>query len=428
MNKKKIAIIGLGYVGLPLAIEFCKKKFDVFGFDIDKKKINELKNGYDRTNEVKKSGLKNLKKIKFATQINKIQDCNVYIVTVPTPINDKKKPDLKNLIDATKLISKCIQAGDIVIYESTVYPGTTRDICGKIIEKQTNLNLYEDDNRQLNLKNKKIFHLGYSPERINPGDNSHNLKNLTKLISSSSVYGLREINFLYKKICDKIYICKSIEIAEAAKIIENTQRDVNIALINELQILFNNLKLNIYDVLSAAKTKWNFLNFEPGLVGGHCIGVDPYYLAYKSISAGYPPKLILSGRNINDKMPNYLGRKITNYIKKKIKKKINILFLGITFKENCNDIRNSKNLILYKNLKKTFKVDVYDPVVDKHTLKSQEKNLNIIGKINKKYDVIILSVKHDEFRKIGYKKINNYLKEDGIFFDLKNMFGKYFII
>jgi len=428
MNKKKIAIIGLGYVGLPLAIEFCKKKFDVFGFHIDKKKINELKNGYDRTNEVKKSGLKNLKKIKFATQINKIQDCNVYIVTVPTPINDKKKPDLKNLIDATKLISKCIQAGDIVIYESTVYPGTTRDICGKIIEKQTNLNLYEDDNRQLNLKNKKIFHLGYSPERINPGDNSHNLKNLTKLISSSSVYGLREINFLYKKICDKIYICKSIEIAEAAKIIENTQRDVNIALINELQILFNNLKLNIYDVLSAAKTKWNFLNFEPGLVGGHCIGVDPYYLAYKSISAGYPPKLILSGRNINDKMPNYLGRKITNYIKKKIKKKINILFLGITFKENCNDIRNSKNLILYKNLKKTFKVDVYDPVVDKHTLKSQEKNLNIIGKINKKYDVIILSVKHDEFRKIGYKKINNYLKEDGIFFDLKNMFGKYFII
>ena len=428
MNKKKIAIIGLGYVGLPLAIEFCKKKFDVFGFDIDKKKINELKNGYDRTNEVKKSGLKNLKKIKFATQINKIQDCNVYIVTVPTPINDKKKPDLKNLIDATKLISKCIQAGDIVIYESTVYPGTTRDICGKIIEKQTNLNLYEDDNRQLNLKNKKIFHLGYSPERINPGDNSHNLKNLTKLISSSSVYGLREINFLYKKICDKIYICKSIEIAEAAKIIENTQRDVNIALINELQILFNNLKLNIYDVLSAAKTKWNFLNFEPGLVGGHCIGVDPYYLAYKSISAGYPPKLILSGRNINDKMPNYLGRKITNYIKKKIKKKINILFLGITFKENCNDIRNSKNLILYKHLKKTFKVDIYDPVVDKHTLKSQEKNLKIIGKINKKYDVIILSVKHDEFRKIGYKKINSYLKEDGIFFDLKNMFGKYFII
>jgi nucleotide sugar dehydrogenase len=428
MNKKKIAIIGLGYVGLPLAIEFCKKKFDVFGFDIDKKKINELKNGHDRTNEVKKSELKNLKKIKFVTQINKIQDCNVYIVTVPTPINDKKKPDLKNLIDATKLISKCIQAGDIVIYESTVYPGTTRDICGKIIEKKTNLILYEDDNRQLNLKNEKIFHLGYSPERINPGDKNHNLKNLTKLISSSSVYGLKEINFLYKNICDKIYICKSIEIAEAAKIIENTQRDVNIALINELQILFNNLKLNIYDVLSAAKTKWNFLNFEPGLVGGHCIGVDPYYLAYKSISAGYLPKLILSGRNINDKMPNYLGRKITNYIKKKIKKKINILFLGITFKENCNDIRNSKNLILYKNLKKTFKIDVYDPVVDKHTLKLKEKNINITDKINKKYDVIILSVKHDEFRRIGYKKINNYLKKDGIFFDLKNMFGKYFII
>ena len=428
MNKKKIAIIGLGYVGLPLAIEFCKKKFDVFGFDIDKKKIEELRNGHDRTNEVKKYGLENLKKIKFVTQINKIKDCNVYIVTVPTPINDKKKPDLKNLTDATKLISKCIQAGDIIIYESTVYPGTTREICGKIIEKKTNLKLYEDDKRQLNLKNKKIFHLGYSPERINPGDNDHNLKNLTKLISSSSAYGLKEINSLYKKICDKLYICKSIEIAEAAKIIENTQRDVNIALINELQILFNNLKLNIYDVLSAAKTKWNFLNFEPGLVGGHCIGVDPYYLAYKSISAGYPPKLILSGRNINDKMPNYLGRKISNYIKKKIKKKINILFLGITFKENCNDIRNSKNLILYKNLEKNFKVDVYDPVVDKRTLKSQEKNLNIIDKINKKYEVIILSVKHEEFRKIGYKKIYKYLKNDGIFFDLKNMFGKYFII
>ncbi|WP_020169120.1 nucleotide sugar dehydrogenase [Candidatus Pelagibacter communis] len=428
MNKKKIAIIGLGYVGLPLAIEFCKKKFDVFGFDIDKKKINELRNGIDRTHEVKKSELKNLKKIKLVTQIDKIQDCNVYIVTVPTPINDKKKPDLKNLIDATKLISKCIQAGDIIVYESTVYPGTTREICGKIIEKKTNLKLYEDNSGQLTSKNKKFFHLGYSPERINPGDNKHNLKNLTKLISSSSVFALKEINFLYKKICDKLYICNSIEIAEAAKIIENTQRDVNIALINELQIVFNNLKLNIYDVLSAAKTKWNFLNFEPGLVGGHCIGVDPYYLAHKSISAGYPPKLILSGRNINDKMPNYLGRKIKNYIKKKIKKKINILFLGITFKENCNDIRNSKNLILYKYLKKIFKIDVYDPVVDKNTLKSQEKNLNIINQINKKYDVIILSVKHDKFKKIGYKKIIDHLKKDGIFFDLKNMFGKYFVI
>lgn len=428
MIKKKIAIIGLGYVGLPLAISLCKKNFEVFGFDIDKNKINELIKGYDRTNEAKKYGLKNLKKIKFATQINQIKSCDIYIVTVPTPIDNNNKPDLTHLTDATLIISKCIKPGNIIIFESTVYPGTTREICGKIIEKNTNLRLYESNSKKLISKDNQIFHLGYSPERINPGDNDHNLKNLTKLISASSDFALREIQNLYEGICNKLYICKSIEIAEAAKIIENTQRDINIALINELQILFNNLNLNIYDVLSAAKTKWNFLNFEPGLVGGHCIGVDPYYLAYKSKISGYLPKLILSGRKINDEMVYYLYKRLTKFINLKFKKKIKILFLGITFKENCNDIRNSKNLVLYKYLKKFFLIDVYDPVVDKLTLKSQEKKINIIEKIENKYDVIILSVKHNQFKKIGYKRIISYLKKDGVFFDLKNMFDKYFVI
>lgn len=428
MYNKKIAIIGLGYVGLPLAISFSKKNFDVFGFDIDEKKILELRNGYDRTNEVKKYGLKYLKKIKFTTKVNDIKKCNVYIITVPTPVDINNKPDLKNLIDATKLISACINSGDIIIYESTVYPGTTRDVCGKIIQNKTKLNIFYEKNNNSISKKENVFHLGYSPERINPGDNNHNLKNLTKLVSSSSNFALNEIIKIYKKICSRLYVCKSMEIAEAAKIIENTQRDINIALINELQILFNNLNLNVYDILSAAKTKWNFLNFEPGLVGGHCIGVDPYYLAHKSISSGYSPKLILSGRKLNDSMPEYLSKKIKAHIKKSKLKKIKVLLLGITFKENCNDIRNSKNLTLYKNLKETYSIDVFDPVVDKTTLQSQEKNINIIKKINKKYNVIILSVKHDIFKKIGYKKIQKFLKKDGIFFDLKNMFGKYFVL
>ena len=428
MNNKKIAIIGLGYVGLPLAISFAKKNLDVFGFDIDKKKILELRNGHDRTNEAKKYGLRYLKKIKFTAKVNDIRKCNVYIITVPTPVNKNNEPDLKNLIDATKLISRCIKSGDLVIYESTVYPGTTRDVCGKIIQDKTKLNIFYEKNQISIEKSKNIFHLGYSPERINPGDNNHNLQNLTKLVSSSSKFALYEILRIYKKICNKIYVCESIEIAEAAKIIENTQRDVNIALVNELQILFNNLNINVYDILSAAKTKWNFLNFEPGLVGGHCIGVDPYYLAYKSIRSGYSPQLILSGRKLNDEMPKYLSKKIKAHIKKLKLKKIKILFLGITFKENCNDIRNSKNLTLYKNLKKTYQIDVFDPVVDKTTLRSQEKNINIINKVNKKYNVIILSVKHNIFKKIGYTKFQKFLKKDGVFFDLKNMFGKYFVL
>lgn len=423
MLKKKIAVIGLGYVGLPLAMSFVKKNFSVHGFDSDKKKVKELISGYDRTNEASIYGIKNIKKIKYTSRANDIKQCNVFIIAVPTPVNKKNNPNLKNLLDATNLVAKCIKPRDLIIYESTVFPGTTRDICGRIIEKKSKLKLANSNIFDENSKD-NFFYLGYSPERINPGDTKHTLKNVTKLISGSSNLALKEINNLYKKICNKIYICKSIEIAESAKIIENTQRDINIALINELQIVFDNLNLNIYDVLDAAKTKWNFLNFKPGLVGGHCIGVDPYYLTYKSIISGYKPRLILSGRNINENMPKYFFHKINQAIKKKFNKNVNILFLGISFKENCNDIRNSKSLELCNLLKKTHKINIFDPLIRKATLRINDKNTEILEKITKKYEVIIVSVAHSDFKKMGYKKIKSYLVKNGLFFDLKNTFGK----
>lgn len=423
MLKKKIAVIGLGYVGLPLAMSFAKKNFSVHGFDSDKKKVKELISGYDRTNEAIIYGIKNIKKIKYTSRANDIKQCNVFIIAVPTPVNKKNNPNLKNLLDATNLVAKCIKPRDLIIYESTVFPGTTRDICGRIIEKKSKLKLANSNIFDENSKD-NFFYLGYSPERINPGDTKHTLKNVTKLISGSSNLALNEINNLYKKICNKIYICKSIEIAESAKIIENTQRDINIALINELQIVFDNLNLNIYDVLDAAKTKWNFLNFKPGLVGGHCIGVDPYYLTYKSIISGYKPRLILSGRNINENMPKYFFHKINQAIKKKFNKNVNILFLGISFKENCNDIRNSKSLELCNLLKKTHKINIFDPLIRKATLRINYKNTEILEKITKKYEVIIVSVAHSDFKKMGYEKIKSYLVKNGLFFDLKNTFGK----
>jgi len=269
--------------------------------------------------------------------------------------------------------------------------------------------------------------LGYSPERINPGDRVHNLQNVCKLVSASSEAGVKLVKDLYKKICKNIHICSSIEIAESAKIIENTQRDLNIALINELQMIFEKMNINIYDVLDAAKTKWNFLNFQPGLVGGHCIGVDPYYLTYKAKKIGHKPKLILAGRYINDEMPNYFKKKILNLIKKKFNKKVNLLFMGLTFKENCNDLRNSKNLELCSLLSKDFLVDAYDPNMRMNNFKKIEKKINFINKIKKKYDVIIIALPHNNFIKMGFNNIKKLLKKNGIIFDLKNTFGKFFI-
>jgi UDP-N-acetyl-D-galactosamine dehydrogenase len=421
MNKITIGIIGLGYVGLPLALSFVKKKIEVIGFDIDKKKIKNLKIGIDSTNEVENYGSKYLNNIFFTSDINDLKLCNIFIVTVPTPVDKSNKPDLRNIIDATNLLVKCVKPSDTIIYESTVYPGVTRNICGGIIEKKTKLFLATDENLNNNYKN--LFYLGYSPERINPGDSKHKLQNVTKLVSASCNFSLSKIKKLYKKICTKVYCCKTIEIAESAKVIENTQRDLNIALVNEFQIIFDNLNINVHDVLAAARTKWNFLDFKPGLVGGHCIGVDPYYLTYKSTISGYRPKLILSGRKINNFMPQYLYKKISNSIKKKFKKKITILFLGISFKENCNDVRNSKNLKLYILFKKKYHVDVFDPIADTISIKKNYKKINLINKIKKKYDVVILSVPHNVFINKGIKKIKSYLKKSGLLFDIKNAFG-----
>ena len=409
MNKKKIAIIGLGYVGLPLAIEFYKKKFDVCGFDIDKKKINELKNGHDRTSEIKKSGLENLKKIKFVTQINKIQDCNVYIVTVPTPINDQKKPDLKNLIDATKLISKCIKDGDIVIYESTVYPGVTENLCVPILEKYSNL------------KWKRDFFVGYTPERINPGDKKHTLKKIIKVVSGDTKKTLNSISKLYGKIISAgIFRAQSIQTAEAAKVIENTQRDLNIALMNELSIIFKKMNIDIDSVLKAANTKWNFNHYNPGFVGGHCIGVDPYYLTYKSKQLNYNPKVILAGREINDQMANYASKEILKILsKKKLKKESRILILGFTFKENCPDYRNTQIKKIQDIIQKKYKnIKVFDPYIKE---KISKEFLASLPEKKNYYDAIIIAVPHDYFLN-KQDKILKIGKKNCLFFDLKNRF------
>ena len=295
----KICIVGLGYVGIPLALSFAKKNFEVCGFDIDQEKISNLKKGIDNTNESKKYGINYLKKIFFTSNHNKLAQFNIYIVTVPTPVDKKNNPDLNFLKKACKIIGKNLKPRDLVIFESTVYPRTTEDICVPILKKYSKLHYWNSD---IVLKNKNYFTCGYSPERINPGVSKYNLKNITKIVSGSNKQTLNRVKKLYSEICDKIFVAKSIQIAESAKIIENTQRDVNIALINEFQKIFNLMGINVYDVLKAAKTKWNFLNFQPGFVGGHCIGVDPYYLAYCSKKIGYNPQLILSGRRLNNRV------------------------------------------------------------------------------------------------------------------------------
>ena len=321
------------------------------------------------------------------------------------------------LKNACKTIGINIKRKTVIVFESTVYPGMTEEICSKVIEKYSNF------------KWKKDFYLGYSPERINPGDKIHKLENITKVISADDNKTLQLLKKVYAKIIKKLYLAESIKIAEAAKIIENTQRDINIAFINELSVIFSKLKINIYDVLRAAETKWNFLKFEPGLVGGHCIGVDPYYLTYKAKQIGYSPKIILSGRKLNDNMTKYLYLKFLNLLKKNNhNKKKNILLLGITFKENCNDFRNSKPLEFYKLLtkNKNFKVDVHDPYVDKKEIK-KDLNLNIIKKpVKNKYDAIVLLVKHREYNKLSYKKLEQFSKKDFIVFDIKNVFFKKF--
>jgi len=415
LAKTKIAIIGLGYVGLPLAVEF-GKKFPVVGFDINKNRVRELNDGLDVTLEVSQKELKDSKKLIFTDDCQEIADANVYIVTVPTPIDRHKQPDLTPLIKASKMLGQILSSGDVVIYESTVYPGVTEDECVPILEACSNL-----------LLNKNFF-VGYSPERINPGDKTRTLRNITKVISGSTPEVTDFIDSLYSTIIlAGVFKASSIKVAEAAKVIENTQRDVNIALINELSIIFNKLGIDTMDVLAAAGTKWNFLPFRPGLVGGHCIGVDPYYLTHKAQLVGYHPEMILAGRRLNDGMSKYV---VSQLVKQMLKKRIfvdgaNVLILGLTFKENCPDVRNTKVMDMVKELREyNIRPDVVDPWCSAERAQS-EYNLTLT-QVPKTayYDAIMLAVAHDEFEKMGYDSIRSLGKKDCVLYDLKDVLPK----
>ena len=404
--KFKICIIGLGYVGLPLSLEF-SKYYNVIGFDKDSERVKELNNFFDRNSEFENSDIKKSKNINFTNNENFLKDCNIYIITVPTPVKKNKIPDLNPLKKSSKLVGKFLKKKDIVIYESTVYPGCTEDFCVPILAKYSKLTY------------KKDFFCGYSPERINFGDNKHKLTDIKKITSGSNTKISNVIDKLYSKIIKAgTYKAESIIIAEAAKVIENTQRDLNIAYINELSIIFNKLKINTQKVLNAAASKWNFVNFKPGLVGGHCIGVDPYYLTYKSKKIGYSPKLILKGRAINDEMPEYIFQKI----KKIIKKKSKVLFLGASFKENIPDFRNSKSLDLFKLIKKYYKADLVDPLINPKIFQESEK-IKISKKISSNnYDVVIVAVKHNKIKKFGLNKIIKVSKKNVTLIDIFNLF------
>ena len=415
MKIKKVAIIGLGYVGLPLATA-ASKKYQTIGFDINLKRVLDLNKGIDVTKEVQKKNFYKKKKLLLTNKKKELRKCNLFIITVPTPINSNNKPDLTSIKSATNLVSQFLKKGDIVIYESTVYPGLTREICLPIIKKKTKLLLNRD------------FWLGYSPERINPGDKKRNIYKIKKVTSGSDPYSAKIINNFYKSIIPAgTFLAESIEVAEAAKVIENTQRDINIALINELSLIFNKLNISTRSVLKAASTKWNFINFFPGLVGGHCIGVDPYYLAEKAKSVGCYPRIILAGRKINDEMNWFIYKNILkNLKKKKINKDQNLkaIILGATFKDNCPDMRNSRVLDLHKILTKNkIKTFFYDPKADISV--NEKKKLNFINKIKKNfYDILIISNNHKYFKKI-IKNYSNILKTKNLIIDLKNSLPKH---
>ncbi len=415
INKLRLAVIGLGYVGLPLALEFAKKK-KVIAFDLKTKRINELKSRIDKNLEISQKEFKNLTKIKFTNDKNDLKLANCFIITVPTPIDKFKRPDLRPILDASETVGKSLKKKDIVIYESTVYPGCIEEKCVPILEKFSKL-----------IFNKHFF-CGYSPERINPGDKKLNITNIKKITSGSTTDTAKLVDDLYKKIVKVgTHKAPSIKVAEAAKVIENTQRDLNIALINELSIIFNKLNIDTQEVLEAAGSKWNFIPFKPGLVGGHCIGVDPYYLTYKAKNIGYSPKVILAGRNINDNMGYYVASELVNKMKKKkiTIKGANILVMGLTFKENCTDIRNSGIEGVIEKLKKfKCKLDLYDPWADKIEIKKIYNIKPILKPDKKKYDSIIIAVAHKKFKDLGIKFISSLCKKNHIIYDLKSLFYK----
>ncbi len=406
LQDKKLAIIGLGYVGLPLAVEF-GKKFDTVGFDINEERIKELKEGYDRTLEVDSENLKSAEKLSFTTDINDIKDANIYIVTVPTPIDSFKRPDLTPLIKASETVGKVLKKGDIVIYESTVYPGATEEDCVPILEKFSGLKFNKD------------FFCGYSPERINPGDKEHTVTKIKKVTSGSTPEIAKVVDELYKSIIEAgTHLAPSIKVAEAAKVIENSQRDINIAFVNELAMIFNKMGIDTNAVLEAAGTKWNFLPFKPGLVGGHCIGVDPYYLTHKAQQLGYNPEIILAGRRLNDNMGIFVANQVVKLMIKKGKRieGAKILVLGITFKENCPDIRNSRVIDVINELKDFgCEVEVYDPWADKEEVK-HEYGIDLLTKEDKldlnKYDALVVAVAHNEFKEMDIKKSDNQVVYD----------------
>jgi UDP-N-acetyl-D-galactosamine dehydrogenase len=407
----KIGIIGLGYVGLPLAVEF-GKLIDVVGFDINQDRINELKKGIDRTLEVEPEELKLATKLVYSSDLNDLKNVNIFIVTVPTPVDQYKKPDLSPLISASKTVGTVLKKGDIVIYESTVYPGCTEEDCVPVLEKHSGLKFNVD------------FYCGYSPERINPGDKQHRVSTIKKVTSGSNPEIAERVDQLYKKIIKAgTHKASSIKVAEAAKVIENAQRDINIAFVNELAVIFNKMNIDTHEVLEAAGTKWNFLPFKPGLVGGHCIGVDPYYLTHKAEGIGYHPEIINAGRRINDNMGKHIANEVVKLMAQH-KHPIhgsNILVLGITFKENCPDIRNSKVVDIIAELQSFgTHVDVYDPQADAAEVK-HEYGLTLIEKPVKKYQAVILAVSHNEFKHFDW----NQLKGDGtVIYDVKGFLDK----
>lgn len=411
----KIAIIGLGYVGLPLAVEF-GKKFETLGFDINQKRISELNAGRDSTLEVSESELASTTSLRFSDNVSDLKNCNIYIVTVPTPIDDHKQPDLTHLIKVSEMLGKFVGRDDIIIYESTVYPGATEEKCVPAVEFVSGLKFNQD------------FYVGYSPERINPGDKEHRLANILKVTSGSTPEIAETVDQLYKSIIIAgTHKASSIKVAEAAKVIENTQRDVNIALINELSIIFRKLDIDTLEVLEAAGTKWNFLPFRPGLVGGHCIGVDPYYLTHKAQSVGYHPEMILAGRRLNDGMGEYV---VSQLVKIMLKKHIqvdgsNVLIMGLTFKENCPDIRNTKIVDIISELKEyNINVDVTDPWCSSDEVE-HEYGLSLIENPEKNnYDAIIVAVAHTKFRELGAEKIRELGKENHVVYDLKYILPK----
>lgn len=415
LNDIKIAVIGLGYVGLPLAVEFGKHR-PVVGFDINTQRIDELKSGTDHTLEVSDDELKQAAQLSFSSDLADLKDCNFFIVTVPTPIDDFKQPDLTPLIKASQALGSILKKDDIVVYESTVYPGATEEVCVPELEKASHLKFNTN------------FYVGYSPERINPGDKEHRVTNILKVTAGSTPKIANLVDDVYNLVITAgTHKAASIKVAEAAKVIENTQRDVNIALINELAVIFNKMGIDTEAVLKAAGTKWNFLPFRPGLVGGHCIGVDPYYLTHKAQAIGYNPEIILAGRRLNDGMGEYVA---TQLVKTMIKKRIQVegakvLVLGFSFKENCPDVRNTKVIDIIKELRDyNIDVDVYDPWIDASEAEHEYQITPINAPKSNYYDGVILAVAHQQFVDMGADTIRDFGKDQHVLYDLKYLFDK----